>query len=111
MVKRKRILSTLFNFLFKWIDILFEFGINFWNTKLANYFKLFSLWGIIVILIGGLCDSNLAVNIGVGMIAPFAIILIIYGLFVCFTIAVVCIHELLKFSEKVVSGKNEIFTN
>lgn len=104
-------MGKLFGFIFKLIDILIEWGINFWNTKLANYFKLFALWGFIVLLIGGLCDSNLVINIGVGMIAPFSILLIIYGLFILFTLAVIFVYDLLKFSEKVVSGKNEIFTN
>lgn len=102
-------MRKFFNLIFDILENILNWGCDFWKSKLCNWMKLSALWGFIIIIIGSLCDSNITMNIGLGMCCGYILILLAIGLFVAVLLSMAALHGLLAYTERVACGKNEIF--
>lgn len=95
--------------IFYWIENAFDFGVFFWNTKFCSILKLSALWGLIVLIIGGIIQNETLQLVGCAMCGGFALMLVVMGIFFILVILIVIIDKLLSYTERVLFGKNKIF--
>lgn len=105
MANIKKITDCIFEKPIEWF--IFEF----WDSKFCRVIKLCAIWGIVIMLIGGISHCDKVVAFGLGMLMGFIVMALTIVLYIIITFSVYSIWSLFSYTERVLFDRNRIFKN